>query len=201
MSIAEQIWPVHADSVPPSAWRNGGGQTRELLTRPGEGDWQLRISLADITRDGGFSAFPGVQRWFAVVQGAGVALRFANVVHTLNCTAPALHFDGAAAPECSLLAGPTRDLNLMLRSGSGSMRQVQAGWAWDEPFAERGVFTRAAGTLQREGQAPVPLAGHTLLWFCGAGACRFEPDSEPAGAEAGPVAWWLGWSPTGLEPR
>jgi environmental stress-induced protein Ves len=35
----------------------------------------LRISVAEITRDGPFSAFAGVQRWFAVLEGAGVMLR------------------------------------------------------------------------------------------------------------------------------
>ena len=118
MSGAQRIRQVHADRVAPSAWRNGGGQTRELLTRPAAGEWQLRISLADITRDGPFSAFPGVQRWFGVVAGAGVALRFGQEVQTVTADSPAFEFDGTAAPQCSLLGGPTRDLNLMLRNGS-----------------------------------------------------------------------------------
>jgi environmental stress-induced protein Ves len=49
-------------------WRNGGGSTRELLAWPEATDWQARISVAEITRDGPFSAFAGVQRWFAVLR-------------------------------------------------------------------------------------------------------------------------------------
>jgi environmental stress-induced protein Ves len=60
---------------PAQTWRNGGGSTRELLAWPEAGAWQLRISVAEITRDGPFSAFAGVQRWFAVLRGDGVRLR------------------------------------------------------------------------------------------------------------------------------
>lgn len=192
---------VQADSVSPTVWRNGGGQTRELLTRPKGGQWQLRVSLADINRDGPFSAFPGVRRWFGVVAGAGVALRFGNERQTLTADSPALQFDGAAAPECSLLDGPTRDLNLMVRSGTALMLQVHASQAWDERYDERGLFTLDAGTMHRRGCEALPLAKHTLAWFLGAGACRFEPHSagSAAGAgsagRAGGTGWWLGWSP------
>lgn len=61
-----------AKDCPAMPWRNGGGQTRELLTWPAGSapdQWQLRISRADIDYDGPFSAFPGVQRWFAVLKG------------------------------------------------------------------------------------------------------------------------------------
>ena len=64
-------WPT----TPPQPWRNGGGVTRELLAWPDGGDWRVRVSVADIDADGPFSAFPGVERWFAVLEGAGVALR------------------------------------------------------------------------------------------------------------------------------
>ena len=51
-------------------WRNGGGRTRELLAWPDAADWKVRVSVADVESDGPFSAFPGVQRWFAVLEGA-----------------------------------------------------------------------------------------------------------------------------------
>ncbi len=188
MTLAQRMVQVQGHSVPPSAWRNGGGQTRELLTRPAEGEWQLRISLADITRDGPFSAFPGVRRWFGVVAGTGVALRFGQEVHTVTADSSALQFDGAAAPECSLLGGPTRDVNLMLRSGRGRMSRVQEGQAWDALFDERGLFTIVAGTLHCNASETIALPAATLVWFLGPEPCRFEP------ASAGAAGWWLGWS-------
>lgn len=64
---------IGVDRVEPQPWRNGGGTTRELLAWPrGAAEWQLRISVADITRDGAFSRFDGIDRGFAVVDGAGV---------------------------------------------------------------------------------------------------------------------------------
>ena len=180
------IVPADAAAVVP--WRNGGGSTRELLTRPGGSDWLLRISLADIQRDGPFSSFAGTQRWFAVVAGAGVVLRFAERAHTLTADTPALQFDAAAGPDCSLLDGPTRDLNLMVRAGSAAMLQVQAGVDWTEPFNERGLFTLCAGTLHSGPQGGVELAPFTLAWHLRQGTCRFVPRSP------GRLGWWLGWS-------
>jgi uncharacterized protein len=187
---------IDANTVPPTPWRNGGGQTRELLTRPEHGPWQLRISLADIDRDGPFSAFAGTQRWFAVIEGAGVLLRFGERVHTVTPDSTPLRFDGAAAPECSLLDGPTRDLNLMQRSGTAVMQPAQADRPWDERCAERGLFTTSPGTLHRAGDEKVPLASHTLVWFLGPGPCRFQP--RLAG-HAGRAGWWLGWSPSQVQ--
>src|SRR5579871_5567956 len=66
---------VRATETPAQPWRNGGGRTSELLTRPmGARDWRLRISLAEVDRDGPFSAFPGIERWFTVIDGTGVRL-------------------------------------------------------------------------------------------------------------------------------
>ena len=84
---------IAIDRVPPQPWRNGGGSTRELFTWPGgAAPWQLRISVADIERDAPFSAYPGVERWFAVVEGAGVRLQLPGG------TQPALPHDAATKP-------------------------------------------------------------------------------------------------------
>ena len=195
MSTLPDLVQVRSDAVAPSLWRNGGGRTRELLTRPRQGEWQLRISLADIDRDGPFSAFPGTQRWFGVVAGSGVSLRFGQDVRRLSADSPALHFDGAAAPDCHLLNGPTRDLNLMLRSGSAHMSRVQGNAAWDAPFRERGLFAHGEGTLHCAGGEALALAAFTLVWFVGPGPCRFEPRSAANSGRTGNYGWWLGWSP------
>ena len=183
---------VHLDNVAPQPWRNGGGQTRELLTWPSSGDWRLRISLADIQNDGPFSAFPGITRWFTVVHGRGVVLRFGSRTVTLGAGSDPLRFDGADAPDCSLIDGPTRDLNLMVRDGEGMMLPARPGEPWDGGFAQRGVFTVIPGVLHPEHGAPTPLPANALLWQSEAttGALRFEPD-EPV---LGSAAWWLGSS-------
>ncbi|ODV03556.1 MAG: hypothetical protein ABT20_14530 [Rubrivivax sp. SCN 70-15] len=130
---------VRADEVAPQPWRNGNGLTREL--RADAPAWRWRVSLADIAADGPFSAYPGVQRWFAVVDGAGVELQFACGARTLRCGDAPLAFDGAAAPACRLLAGATRDLNLMLRGGArGTMQRAVPGQPWAEDWPLRGRF-------------------------------------------------------------
>ena len=188
---------VHLEDVAPQLWRNGGGQTRELLVwpegGPTGGDWSLRISVADIRDDGPFSAFPGITRWFAVIDGRGVVLRFGAHTVTLGAGADPVRFDGAAAPGCTLIDGPTRDLNLMLRGGEGVMLPARPGEPWAGDFAQRGLFTAVPGALQSEHGTPTPLPANTLLWQSDAvtGALRFEP-SEPIPE---PAAWWLGHSP------
>jgi len=154
---------VRADDVAPVPWKNGGGLARDLLFWPTPGDWQVRISLADIAADGPFSAYPGVRRWFAVVEGAGVALDFEGGARTQREGDEPLAFDGGDAPVCRLLAGPTRDLNLML---SGSTRGVlHFGSRWDEDWPLRGRFDIPTRTLEW-GLPPGPLqAAGPALWI------------------------------------
>ena len=166
---------VRADDIVPVAWKNGGGLTRDLLCEPAGHDWRIRVSLADIDRDGPFSAFPGVERWFAVVQGAGVRLAFAAGEQRVGPYDAAVRFDGAEAPGCTLVEGRTRDLNLMLRGGAhgvmrrGVMRRGGEGDVWaDEPGAQwplRGCFDVQTMTLHW-GLAAGPLqASGPVLWM------------------------------------
>lgn len=184
---------VDAASVVPQPWRNGGGQTRELLAWPDGAAWQVRISRADIAQDGPFSAFPQVERWFAVLQGAGVVLHFQDGDHTLRAGGDALRFDGAAAPGCNLIDGPTQDLNLMLRRSTGAMLRWQPAQPWAGTFAMRGLYTTGAGRWSA-GSSSADLPAHTLLWSTAAlpGPWHFELSTATPRASA----WWLGCTPT-----
>ncbi|HJV68699.1 HutD family protein [Ideonella sp.] len=182
---------VELASVAPQRWRNGGGVTRELLAWPaGSGaDWQLRVSVADIERDGPFSAYPGVQRCFAVLDGAGVSLRFGAVAHVLDNDSPPLAFDGADAPDCRLIDGPTRDLNLMVRAGAGRACLCAVGDALEAagPARWRGLYTAVRLQLVVGTESPLPLRPHSLAWSdAPIGSWRLLPAAgEP------PRAWWL----------
>jgi environmental stress-induced protein Ves len=192
-SACAALHVVSADAVSPMPWKNGGGVTRELLriARPGAGadaDWLLRISLADIAAAGPFSSFAGVTRWFAVLDGAGVRLRWAagpaRAARELDMRpgdAP-LEFDGADAPDCRLLDGPTRDLNVMVRTGAApaELAPVSPGQPWCFGPGACGIFAVRALTLRRAGCAPLAIAPRTLAW-CAEGDRR--PWSiEPAAA-------------------
>lgn len=168
---------VHLDNIKPQPWRNGGGVTRELLAWPDVRHWLLRLSVADIERDGPFSAFPGIDRWFAVLSGNGVRLGTpARVVVVGDLP---LQFDGAAAPACELVDGPTRDLNLMVRRDAAVawMQRVEGSLEWPPVQAEAdaslrlcGVFTADGCALQRAGRQTVDLPAMSLAWSTAANA-------------------------------
>jgi environmental stress-induced protein Ves len=129
-------------------WRNGGGRTRELLAWPHGADWQLRVSVAEIEADGPFSAFDGIDRCFAVLEGAGVVLSLPRGDVRLHAGDPALAFPGESAPGCRLIAGSTRDLNLMTRRAGG-----------------RGAMERSPGTPARADVRWRGLFAHDTLWW------------------------------------
>lgn len=157
---------IHADELVPQPWRNGGGLTRELLRWPvGAAHWQLRISLAEVRSDGPFSIFPGIQRWFSVIDGAGVRLSLAGVDHLLQPGHEPLSFSGELAVNCALVAGSTTDLNLMHAGGSASMTRVQSGSGWRTPLAMRGLFTRTAGLWSAADSPAMRVPAHCLLWL------------------------------------
>lgn len=177
-----------ADAAP-QPWRNGGGVTRELLAWPQAADWQLRVSVAVVERDGPFSPFPGVDRWFAVIEGAGVELAWASGASALRPGDPPLHFAGEAAPACRLLQGPTRDLNFMHRRGAGmaSMRPAPAGSRAGGSLRWRGLYVADAALIDL-GEQTEPLAAGTLLW---AERKDFAPQARPWQLQSAGRAWWL----------
>lgn len=118
-----QLVPLAA--AVPQPWRNGGGITRELLAWPSAADWRVRISVADVERAGPFSRFAGIERWFAVLAGAGVELDVDGTRQRVTAGGEPLRFDGGAAVDCTLLDGATRDLNLMTAPGAARMRRVR----------------------------------------------------------------------------
>ena len=189
---------IQAEQVTAQAWRNGGGQTRELLAWPDATDGKLRISRADIEADGPFSAFAGVQRWFVVLSGQGVVLHMpAADGHTLDHMLLAghapLHFDGGLAPGCSLIDGATQDLNLMTRGGQACMQAVEASQPWSADFAMRGLYTACSGAWS-DGLQTIPLPAHSLLWIPNSSSMpgthfRFAAHSQAT------RAWWLGYTP------
>jgi environmental stress-induced protein Ves len=183
---------IRLADVPPTPWRNGGGVTRELLAAPGAGGWSWRISVAEVGADGPFSAFEGVERWFAVLDGAGVELEVDGDHHRLRPGDTALQFDGGATTHCRLIDGPTRDLNLMLRGARGGLQPVHHRVMHETHGASGGLFSLRAGECVCDGVAhTVPALA--LLWFDSAPArLSFEAAADSAAAT---VAWWIGITP------
>ena len=191
---------VDVSAATPAPWSNGGGVTRELLRLPaGSGDdWTLRISVADIDADGPFSPFPGVTRWFAVVDGDGVRLRFADRALDVRRGDAPLRFDGAGAPGCALLAGRTRDLNVMVRSERADALVTSATFldeAEPGPGPGFGFFALQPVALHVAAAQPIEMPALSLAW-CespveAARAWAISPlhDTPPAQAHTVPGYW------------
>lgn len=118
-------------------WKNGGGSTREILRVPeGSDDWQWRLSIADIAADGPFSAFPGCERSLTLLEGAGMALQFADRHCDLRPPYATCRFAGEETPDCSLFDGPTADFNAIWRRDTASIhveRRAMQGSLWCLP--------------------------------------------------------------------
>jgi len=173
---------VRTADVAPQPWRNGGGETRTLLVRPRGDRWQVRVSVADVDVNGPFSRFPGVQRWFAVLEGGDVILTIGAKEHRLGRDGDAISFRGDVAVRCRLVDGATRDLNLMLSGLPGTMQRVVPGQPWRPTARECGLYATTAG--RTDASAPdesAPMPANALRWWADA------PDSlvfDGAG-------WWL----------
>jgi len=183
---------VLVDEVAQTRWRNGGGTTRELLAWPNEGEWRIRVSVADVEADGPFSSFPGVERWFTVLEGHGVELTVDGATHRLTAGAAPLRFDGESPATCRLLDGPTRDLNLMLRGMHGGMFAAVAAQPWRPQAAQCGLFAAVGGRCVADTELVVPA--RSLLWFDDAPASLSFLPTEAAALNIG---WWLAATPTG----
>ena len=100
-------------------WKNGGGWTTELsasVSAAAGGDFDWRISIADIESDGAFSTFPGCDRFIALLDGAGMELQIdTSEPVRLDQRLRFVRFAGEAATFGRLLGGAVRDFNVIVR--------------------------------------------------------------------------------------
>jgi environmental stress-induced protein Ves len=99
-------------------WRNGRGVSWDIASdRPGDViDW--RLAIARIDSDVPFSHYPGIDRIFTLIEGAGLSLDVAGagVLPVPEPFVP-IYFSGDADCTSTLVNGPCRALNLFLRRG------------------------------------------------------------------------------------
>ncbi|MEX3963664.1 HutD family protein [Paraburkholderia sp. EG286B] len=117
-----------------SPWKNGGGVTREIAAAQagamvegpacasgagaGLDTFAWRVSIADVAQAGPFSRFEGVDRTLVLLEGAGMVLEEAGAgatTRTLTQPLEIASFAGETPIDARLVAGPTRDFNLMVR--------------------------------------------------------------------------------------
>jgi environmental stress-induced protein Ves len=101
-------------------WKNGGGLTREIVCRPAGSDmdrFDWRVSIAEVSADGAFSVFDGIDRVIMLLEGNGVELRSADgsIDRRLSEPLAPFAFSGDASISASLIDGPSSDFNVMTR--------------------------------------------------------------------------------------
>lgn len=175
--------------VEPTPWLNGAGSTRNMWLGPSVSHWQWRISVASVDSDSRFSTYPGVTRHFAVLQGNGVRLRLPDGEREVTIDSEPLQFEGGAAPQCTLIDGPTLDLNLLVRdgAGSGSLERVEAGKPWRSSARRRAVWCGSAAQVQIEGLPPCNVPANSLACIDHASGKAWMLGT--AGQTAN--AWWI----------
>ena len=96
-------------------WANGRGTSYEIASDRNEaGEWTWRLAMAPVNEDGPFSRIECVNRFLAVVEGAGMLLSVDR--KKLKCLPmQVVRFRGDAITEATLTDGPIMDINLMVR--------------------------------------------------------------------------------------
>jgi environmental stress-induced protein Ves len=110
----------HTRLVPKSAfnrmaWKNGQGTSWEIARgdRPsGVASW--RLSIAEISADAEFSIFQNIERHLTVIEGNGIVLSSPLAGEKILNRFDSLRFAGEDPIRARSIAGPTRDLNLMV---------------------------------------------------------------------------------------
>ena len=166
------------DALPATPWKNGGGNTREIVCQPLGADmdgFDWRVSIATIAQAGPFSAFAGVDRVIMLLDGAGVHLHGAGVEHRLDVPLRPFAFSGDVALGCDVLGAVSTDFNVMTRRGvlHADVQVLHA--ACDVVPAEQGLLLAWGGAWsvqsipQRSEMPKVPWDSDKLLCAAGCG--------------------------------
>ena len=109
------IHPYDSRTLPVSRWRNGGGETQEIISLPpGAEDFDWRISIATIAADGDFSLFPGVDRIITLLNGGVTLYREERLYQRLALNQP-FAFAGEESIRARISGNSSSDFNIMVR--------------------------------------------------------------------------------------
>ena len=170
-------------------WRNGGGVTRELASHPtaasqegpAAAGWDWRVSIAEVSKAGDFSAYPGMDRVLTVVEGDLLLLSVDGAEHPLEKYRP-FRFSGDAAASGALPTGDIRDLNVITRQGlfKGYTSIIELSKKRAHP-----VFEGQLGILLQGQAAVTPGTAGAGPGAPSAGEPAVEPSGGPPGGPSG----------------
>jgi len=148
-------------------WANGRGTSYEIASdRSDAGEWTWRLAMAPVNEDGPFSRIECVNRFLAVVEGAGMLLSVDR--KKLQCKPmQVVRFRGDAITEAVLTDGPITDINLMFRrkEAEGEMAVVSDSGLLNEAS----IIVALGGSAQVKcGDSTIELERHDSILECDA---------------------------------
>ncbi|MGH8157679.1 MAG: HutD/Ves family protein [Rhodanobacter sp.] len=176
---------IRLSNCPPQRWKNGLGSTREIAVQPssiGSDDFVWRVSIAEVDSAAPFSSFPGIDRQIVLLDGNGFTMTLDDRrTHALTTPFVPFAFAGESKVAVSLVDGPTRDFNLMVRRAQarGEIRaSQQPGEQSPDPstvliYCAHGVIETAEGLLHA-GDAWRPLQASPIRLHDGALALAIQ---------------------------
>lgn len=168
------LTPDDARVVP---WKNGRGTTRELALWPAtasfeRGDYDWRLSAAEVAAGGPFSAFAGFERILTITKGDGLLLAHGSDAPRARLRRfEPYRFSGDWTTTAELVGGAVTDFNVIFRRARA--------------HAEVQALALAARTLRET------LAGPHVFVHVLAGACTARVTGEEDAYElaAGSSLW------------
>ncbi|WP_017236618.1 HutD/Ves family protein [Streptomyces sp. SS] len=186
--------PFDVETLTAGRWRNGGGATREIVSWPvGAEGFAWRASVADIDRDGPFSAFPGVDRTLTLLAGDGVRLTSPGAFdRLLDQVGEPFGFSGDLALSAELPGGACRVLNLMVRRGSRTARVERVTGAVTPAAGHAGVLYVLRGRWRAGADGRLMTGGQGVWWDAddeapGRAVTPLSPDAAALWADVAPV--------------
>lgn len=121
------VLPAAARTVQP--WKNGGGATQDIARWPADStieNFGWRLSIAEVTQDGPFSDFPGIDRHLAVLTGRLLLEGDGVSVSPLDAGSDPVSFPGDKPVFGRMAQSVVRDCNLMVRRDAftGRLRRI-----------------------------------------------------------------------------
>jgi len=118
--VLPMMVPFQLASLPVTPWKNGGGETREIICVPApDAPFLWRASIATLQADGPFSPFPGVDRVITLLAGQPLRLCGENINQPLALWQP-WAFPGEWALSSVGIVEPGLDFNIMTQRGRAS---------------------------------------------------------------------------------
>lgn len=128
-----QVRLIRASDARRVPWKNGRGETHELLLWPEgtsfeRGDFDWRVSAARVESDGPFSTFAGFDRTLVITAGPGLILDHGQDAPRARVRAlEPYRFSGDWNTGAKLVGGPVSDFNVMTRRGEFRAEVLAAG--------------------------------------------------------------------------